>query len=105
MTLSNLRQLRPLEPHFGREGMPSRIASDGIVLPSPDRPGINSSLIATRFLGLGIASPQRTVNLHTSGDSPLTAKGRVPRTKEVQGGAREGRDWRDLPCFTMVTEV
>src|ERR1700738_3469257 len=46
---------------------------------------MNSSLIATRFLSLGIAGPQRTVNLHTSGDSPLTAKGRVPRTKEVQG--------------------
>src|ERR1700730_11468278 len=99
MTLSNLRQLRPLEPHFGRGGMPSRIASDEIVLPSPHWtvPAMNSSLIATRFLSLGIAGPQRTVNLHTSGDSPLTAKGRVPRTKEVQGGAREDRDWRDLP--------
>src|ERR1700739_4063168 len=61
---------------------------------------MDSSLIAPRFLSLGIASPQRTVNLRTSGDSPLTAKGRVPRTKEVQGalGRTEiGVIYPDLP--------
>jgi hypothetical protein len=80
--------------------MPSRIASDSPPITALDRPAMNSSLIATRFLSLGIAGPQRTVTLRTFGDSPLTAKGRVPRTKEVQGvlGRTEiGVIYPDLP--------
>ena len=61
---------------------------------------MNSSLIATRFLSLGIAGPQRTVNLHTSETVRLRLRGEYPGTKEVQGalGRTEiGVIYPDLP--------